>query len=324
MYTFNELSERINKIIQDLDIPDTPVELYEPIRYILNLGGKRIRPVLTLMTANLFKDDIEEALAPAISIELFHNFTLIHDDIMDQAALRRNHSTVHTRWNVNIGILSGDALSIYAYRYLLKAPRDKLFHLLQIFNETALKVCEGQQLDMNYESIDEISVEDYLRMIELKTAILLAGAMKIGGIIAGATREQIDHLYACGRYLGLAFQIQDDYLDTYGDTKIFGKTIGGDILSYKKTFLLVYTLAHLPEKEKKIMLTALNHRMSDDQHQISFIRNFYDTVNIPDITKNIISDYFVKGMEELKNTGVAPDKRKMLEDLATNLISRTK
>ena len=324
MYTFNELSERVNKIIQDLDIPDTPAELYEPIRYILNLGGKRIRPVLTLMTANLFKDDIEEALAPAISIELFHNFTLIHDDIMDQASLRRNHSTVHTRWNVNVGILSGDALSIYAYRYLLKAPRDKLFHLLQIFNETALKVCEGQQLDMNYENIREIPVEDYLKMIELKTAILLAGAMKIGGIIAGATEEQINHLYACGKYLGLAFQIQDDYLDTYGDTKIFGKTIGGDILSNKKTFLLVYTLAHLPEKEKKNMLTALDHRVSDDQHQISIIRNFYDAVNIPDITKNIISDFFSKGMEELKSTGIKPDKRKMLEDLATNLISRTK
>jgi len=324
MYTFNELSERVNKIIQELDIPETPVELYEPIRYILNLGGKRIRPVLTLMTANLFKDNIEDALAPAISIELFHNFTLIHDDIMDKAALRRNHSTVHTRWNVNIGILSGDALSIYAYRYLLKAPRDRLYRLLEIFNDTALKVCEGQQLDMNYENILEITVEDYLTMIEMKTAVLLAGAMKIGGIIAGATEKQINHLYKSGRYLGLAFQIQDDFLDSYGDTETFGKTIGGDILCNKKTFLLVYTLGHLPEDRKKEMVEILNSPLSDDREYISTIKNFYDSVNIQEITKNIIADYFRKGMNELAKTEVSSERRLWLEELITNLISRTK
>ncbi|MCD6202296.1 MAG: polyprenyl synthetase family protein [Bacteroidales bacterium] len=314
----------MNKIIQELDIPETPVELYEPIRYILNLGGKRIRPVLTLMTANLFKDNIEDALAPAISIELFHNFTLIHDDIMDKAALRRNHSTVHTRWNVNIGILSGDALSIYAYRYLLKAPRDRLYRLLEIFNDTALKVCEGQQLDMNYENILEITVEDYLTMIEMKTAVLLAGAMKIGGIIAGATEKQINHLYKSGRYLGLAFQIQDDFLDSYGDTETFGKTIGGDILCNKKTFLLVYTLGHLPEDRKKEMVEILNSPLSDDREYISTIKNFYDSVNIQEITKNIIADYFRKGMNELAKTEVSSERRLWLEELITNLISRTK
>ncbi|HHJ11359.1 MAG TPA: polyprenyl synthetase family protein [Bacteroidetes bacterium] len=324
MYTFNELSERVNKIIRELDIPETPVELYEPIRYILNLGGKRIRPVLTLMTTNLFRDNIEDALAPAISIELFHNFTLIHDDIMDHAVLRRNHSTVHTQWNVNIGILSGDALSIYAYRYLLKAPHDRLYQLLKIFNDTALKVCEGQQLDMNYENIPEITIDDYLTMIELKTAVLLAGAMKIGGIIAGATEEQTNHLYECGRYLGLAFQIQDDFLDTYGDTETFGKTIGGDILSNKKTFLPVYTLGHLPEARKKEMLEILNAPITNDREYISTIKNFYDSVNIPEITKNIITDYFRKGMNELAKTEVSIERRKLLEELITNLISRTK
>ncbi len=324
MYTFNELSERVNKIIQELDIPEAPAELYEPIRYILNLGGKRIRPVLTLMTANLFKDNIEDALAPAISIELFHNFTLIHDDIMDQASLRRNHSTVHTRWNVNIGILSGDALSIYAYRYLLKAPRDRLYRLLEIFNDTALKVCEGQQLDMNYENIPEITVDDYLTMIELKTAILLAGAMKIGGIISGASEKQINHLYESGKYLGLAFQIQDDFLDSYGDTETFGKTIGGDILSNKKTFLLVYTLGHLPEGRKKEMMKILDAPITNNREYISTIKSFYDSVNIQKITKNMIADYFRKGMDELAKTKVSTERRKGLEELITSLISRTK
>ncbi len=323
MYTFSELSDRVNKIIRELDIPDAPAELYEPIRYILSLGGKRIRPVLTLMSYNLFSDDIEEALAPAISIELFHNFTLIHDDIMDQSALRRNHSTVHTRWNVNVGILSGDALSIYAYRYLLKAPRDKLYRLLKVFNETALKVCEGQQLDMNYESIPEITVEDYLKMIELKTAVLLAGAMKIGGIIAGATEKQILHLYESGRYLGLAFQIQDDFLDSYGNTQTFGKTIGRDILSNKKTFLLVYTLGHLSGDTKKEMLKIIEAPVSDDQKYIDTIKDFYDSVNIQEAARETMTGYFEKGMDELAKTGVSPERRKILEDLAHTLISRT-
>lgn len=324
MYTFEDLSDRINQIIRDLDIPEAPAQLYDPIRYILSLGGKRIRPVLTLMSANLFQDGIENALNPAISIELFHNFTLIHDDIMDDASLRRNHPTVHTGWNTNIGILSGDALSIYAYRYLLGAPKDNLFRLLQIFNETALRVCEGQQLDMNFETIPEITEEQYLQMIELKTAILFAGSMKIGAIIAGASEEQISHVYECGKYLGLAFQIQDDYLDTYGDTQIFGKNIGGDILSNKKTFLLVYTLGHLPEQRKKEMLKAMNNAVSDEQEQISIIKKYYDSVEIPEITKKRIFAFFKKGINELKLTGVKPNRRKIMEEMVTTLILRTK
>ncbi len=324
MYTFEELSDHVNQTIRDLDIPETPNELYDPIRYILSLGGKRIRPVLTLMSANLFQNDIENALNPAISIELFHNFTLIHDDIMDHASLRRNHQTIHTRWNANIGILSGDALSIYAYRYLLGASKDNLFRFLHIFNETALKVCEGQQLDINFEKIPEITEEQYLQMIELKTAILLAGSMKIGAIAAGASEEQISHAYKCGRYLGLAFQIQDDYLDTYGDTQTFGKSIGGDILGNKKTFLLVYTLDHLPEQKKKEMLKAMNNPASDKQKQIMIIKQFYDYVKIPAITKNRIFEFFEKGINELKLTGVKPARRKNIEEMAINLISRTK
>jgi len=324
MYTFDELSNRINQIIRNLDIPETPKKLYDPIRYILSLGGKRIRPVLTLMSANLFTDNIEDALAPAVSIELFHNFTLIHDDIMDNASLRRNRPSVHTNWNINTGILSGDALSIYAYRYLLRSSENKLPRLLQIFNETALQVCEGQQLDMNYETVPEISENDYIRMIGLKTAVLLSGAMKIGALIADAPDNDITHVYECGKYLGLAFQIRDDYLDTYGDTRTFGKAIGGDILSNKKTFLLVYTLRHLPEKIKKEMLIEMKKPAFDTETKIKNIKKYYDFLNIRKIAKEKIYAFFIRSMDELNHIRVDPERKKIIEDLANKLVSRTK
>lgn len=324
MYTFDELSERINGIIRDLDIPGNPVELYEPIRYILSLGGKRIRPVLTLMSANLFKDDVEDALPPAVSIELFHNFTLIHDDIMDHASVRRNYPTVHTKWNTNIGILSGDALNIYAYGHLLKSRKDKLFRLLEIFNETALEVCEGQQLDMNYETTREITMEEYLRMIRLKTAVLLAGAMKIGALVTDATEEQIQHAYNCGMNLGMAFQIQDDYLDTYGDANLFGKTIGGDILSNKKTFLLVHAMEVLPTDLKKSLFNEMDEPAPDKEKKISAIRDLFDKAGIPEFSREKMNAYYKEGMKELKLTGVPPERRVIIEELAEKLVSRTK
>ncbi len=324
MYTFDELSERVNGIIRELDIPESPDELYEPIRYILSMGGKRVRPVLTLMSANLFKDEIEDALPPAISIELFHNFTLIHDDIMDHAPVRRNFPTVHTKWNTNIGILSGDALNIYAYGHLLKSRKDKLFRLLEIFNETALEVCEGQQLDMNFETAREISMEEYLRMIRLKTAVLLAGAMKIGALVADATEEQIQHAYNCGMSLGMAFQIQDDYLDTYGDADVFGKTIGGDILSNKKTFLLVHALEVLPPDLKKELFTEMDDPDPDKEKKISTIRELFNKARLPEVSKEKILSYYEEGMKELKLTGVPPGRRVIIEELAEKLVSRTK
>ena len=324
MYTFDELSERINRIIRDLQIPGSPVELYEPIRYILSMGGKRVRPVLALMSANLFKDDIEDALPPAVSIELFHNFTLIHDDIMDHAAVRRNFPTVHTKWNTNIGILSGDALNIYAYGHLLTSRKDKLFRLLEIFNETALEVCEGQQLDMNYETEREITMEEYLRMIRLKTAVLLAGAMKIGALVADATEEQIQHAYNCGMNLGMAFQIQDDYLDTYGDANLFGKTIGGDILSNKKTFLLVHAMQTLPSASKEKLFSEMDEPDPDKKHKISAIRDLFDQAKSPEVSRKVMEDYYSEGMKELKLTGVPPERRAIIEELAEKLVSRTK
>ena len=324
MYTFDELSERVNGIIRELDIPESPDELYEPIRYILSMGGKRIRPVLALMSANLFKDEIEDALPPAISIELFHNFTLIHDDIMDHAPVRRNFPTVHTKWNTNIGILSGDALNIYAYGHLLKSRKDKLFQLLEIFNETALEVCEGQQLDMNFETAREITMEEYLRMIRLKTAVLLAGAMKIGALVADATEEQIRHAYNCGMSLGMAFQIQDDYLDTYGDADVFGKTIGGDILSNKKTFLLVHALEVLPADLKKELFNEMDDPDPDKEKKISTIRELFNKARLPEVSKEKILSYYEEGMKELKLTGVPPGRRVIIEELAEKLVSRTK
>ncbi len=324
MYTFDELSERINGIIRDLDFPVSPDELYEPIRYILSMGGKRIRPVLAMMSANLFRDDIEDVLPPAVSIELFHNFTLIHDDIMDHASIRRNFPTVHTKWNTNIGILSGDALNIYAYGHLLKSRKDKLFRLLEIFNKTAMEVCEGQQLDMNFETERQITMEDYLMMIRLKTAVLMAGAMKIGALVADATEEQIQHAYDCGMNLGMAFQIQDDYLDTYGDAEIFGKTIGGDILSNKKTFLLVHALEVLPPALKKELFAEMDNPSPDKGKKISSIRELFNKANAPEVSRQHIHTYFEEGMKELKLTGVPPERRVVIEELAEKLVSRTK
>jgi len=324
MYTFEELSERINGIIRSLDIPKSPDELYDPIRYILSLGGKRIRPVLALMSANLFTDNIDDALPPAISIELFHNFTLIHDDIMDHASVRRNFPTVHTKWNTNIGILSGDALNIYAYGHLLKSRKDKLFRLLEIFNETALEVCEGQQLDMNYETAREITMDEYLRMIRLKTAVLLAGAMKIGALVAGATEEQIEHAYNCGMNLGMAFQIQDDYLDTYGDADLFGKTIGGDILSNKKTFLLVHAMAVLPPDLKKKLFAEMDDPDPDKEKKVIAIRDLFNMANIPEVAKKKMNAFYEEGMKELRLTGVPPERRVIIEELSEKLVSRTK
>ncbi len=322
MYTFEQLSEKVNRIIGELDIPDSPPELYDPIRYILSIGGKRVRPVLALMAANLFKDNIEDALPPAVSIELFHNFTLIHDDIMDHASLRRNHPTVHTKWNTNIGILSGDALNIYAYGHLLKSRKDKLFRLLEIFNETALEVCEGQQLDMNYEHVREITMEQYLEMIRLKTAVLLAGAMKIGALIADASEEQILHAYNCGMNLGMAFQIQDDYLDTYGDVNLFGKTIGGDILSNKKTFLLVHAMEHLSPEAKQQLFKEMDVEKPNKEHKIKTIRQLFDVAGSPGEARRKMEQYYKAGMRELKSIGVPPERRIIIEDLAEKLVSR--
>lgn len=229
-----------------------PKELYEPLDYILSLGGKHMRPILLLSAARLFDEEtIENALAAAYAVELFHNFSLIHDDIMDAASMRRGKATVHEKYGTNTAILSGDVMLVYAYQYLSAVKTEKLTQILKIFNDTAIGVCEGQQMDMNFEKLHNVRIDEYIRMIELKTSVLLHGAMKIGGLIAGASDEDADYIAEFGRAMGIAFQLQDDYLDSFGDEKTFGKRIGGDIVQNKKTYLYIKALNQATETDRK-------------------------------------------------------------------------
>jgi geranylgeranyl diphosphate synthase type II len=264
-----------------------PKELYEPMEYIVSLGGKRLRPVLVLAGYQLFNDTVEKAIPAAIAIELFHNFSLIHDDIMDQAPLRRNKATVHKKWNENIAILSGDAMLVKAYQELCKTNSEKLPELLNIFSQTAVKVCEGQQLDMNYEKQNKVSIQQYLKMIELKTAVLLGASLQLGAVIAGAKAEDAQHLYDFGKHVGIAFQLQDDILDVYADAEKFGKQQGGDIVSNKKTFLLL----------KALELSESNRYLKEELHQwihapefnptekIQAVTNIFNFLNIPELAR---------------------------------------
>jgi geranylgeranyl diphosphate synthase, type II len=236
MYSFSQLVDLTDKGINSLTFPETPIRLYDPIRYTLASGGKRIRPVLVLAACNVYSNSIDKALHPALAIELFHNFTLIHDDIMDHAPLRRNQPTVFAKWGQDVAILSGDALNILAYQLLSKTDKEYLIQVLNVFNTIALGVCDGQQLDMDFETTQYVTQEEYITMIDLKTSILLKGALQIGGIIGGASHSDITNLGEFGRNLGLAFQLQDDLLDAYGDSNSFGKKIGGDIVANKKLF----------------------------------------------------------------------------------------
>ena len=235
--------EKIQKIIQNAitgeNFTEEPRALYEPISYSLNTGGKRLRPALLLMAVNLYSSDIESFVLPALGIEIFHNFTLVHDDIMDNASLRRNQPTVHAKWDTNTAILSGDAMFIKAYEYILKYEGRKAHAIYKIFNRSAMRVCEGQQYDMNFETSSNVTEHEYLQMIELKTAELIACSLKMGALIGGADDEEADQLFEFGKNLGMAFQLQDDYLDSFGDEQAFGKNIGGDILADKKTYLLI-------------------------------------------------------------------------------------
>jgi len=252
------LQQQIEEELQKLQLPNTPRELYEPIRYILKIGGKRIRPLLTLLSCQLFNGQAENALNQAIAVEIFHNFSLMHDDIMDEAPLRRGKETVHNHWNENVAILSGDAMLIIAYQYLQRSSNEHLDDLLRCFNDTALKVCDGQQFDMEFENRGDVSSDEYINMISLKTAALLAGSLQLGAIQANASREQQEQIALFGHHLGIAFQLQDDYLDAFGDPESFGKQVGGDILANKKTILYLAAIES-DNDELRSELKAIYH-----------------------------------------------------------------
>ena len=326
MYTFEQSSAFIEEQLKKLSIGNKmPAGLYQPIDYVMAAGGKRVRPALALMACNLFSDDIEKALMPAIALEFFHNFTLLHDDVMDNADLRRNRPTVHKRWNENTAILSGDAMMILAYRYMCQAQPDVLPVLLDTFNRTALEVCEGQQYDMDFEHRNDVSIEEYLNMIRLKTAVLLAACLKIGAICGGSDIANAASLYQFGISLGLTFQIQDDWLDVYADPDVFGKAIGGDILCGKKTFLLITAFEKADGKTRSELYTLLNDQMMPANEKINQVKTIYDHLGVNDIARKAMDRHYQQAMSHFSNVAVSDESRKaVLENFAASLLTREK
>ena len=326
MYTLLEIASVIDKSVSALDFKGEPKELYSPIEYMLSIGGKRIRPRLSLMAYNLFSDKIEKhILNPAMALEIFHGFTLIHDDIMDKADIRRGQATVHKKWNDNIAILSGDVMSIKSYQYIASAPSSKLPQVLELFSKTAAQVCEGQQIDMNYEDLAFITINDYLEMIGLKTAVLIACSAKMGALIAGANSKLADSLYNYGYQLGMAFQIQDDYLDVYGVSSIFGKKIGGDIVNNKKSWLLVECFRSCTEKSDKELLDKIM-KMGEDraEEKIELMSTLYEKLNIKEKAENEIALYHKKAIEAISSVDFEEEQIARLNDFASELINRRK
>ncbi len=322
MLSFNEISAIIDQEINNINLNKEPAGLYEPIAYILSLGGKRIRPALTLMACNLFMEDISPAIKPALGIELFHNFTLLHDDIMDKAEIRRGQITVHKKWDENTAILSGDLMQILAYELINETPETQLKAAIDLFNKTAIGVCEGQQYDMEFESRDEVEPEEYIKMIRLKTAVLLAAALKLGAMIGGASATDAQYLYDFGIYIGLAFQLKDDLLDVYGDEETFGKRVGGDIVSNKQTYLLINakTLAEGEIKQSlNYWLTAENIN-SDDK--IKAVIDIYNQLKVKKICEDAMNFYFNQAVANLEKVNVDEPKKQTLRNLAEQLMYR--
>jgi geranylgeranyl diphosphate synthase type II len=299
-----------------------PVNLYHPVAYILELGGKRIRPVLVMLGASAFQEDVKKALPAAAAVEVFHNFTLLHDDIMDAAPLRRGQLTVHEKWDANTAILSGDVMMILAIQFLEKYEGVTYKRLTTLFNRTAIEVCEGQQYDMDFEKREEVSVEEYVEMIRLKTSVLVAAALKMGAIIAESSEEDAQKIYDFGLNLGIAFQLQDDYLDVYGDAATFGKQVGGDIIENKKTYLYIQALKNVNAEERKVLLDLYSQNLEDNILKIAKVKAIFNANAIDELTKVAIRSYTQKAFEVLESTDMAPEGKILLRKFGENLMVR--
>lgn len=321
MHSISQLQAIIHQAISDTQYPPSPKELYEPIAYLMGLGGKRMRPVSLLMACNLFTDDIQKAIKPAMAIELFHNFTLMHDDIMDNAPLRRGKPTVHQKWNNNVAILSGDVMLVEAYKLIMQVDQSILPAVLHIFNDTAVGVCEGQQIDMNFEDLQHVHESDYLNMIRLKTAVLLAASLKIGALIGGASNADAGLLYDFGINLGLAFQLHDDILDVYGNPEKFGKQVGGDIISNKKTFMLIKAQELANDETKTILLNWLNNA-DQPQEKVTAITAIYNDLQIREQAEIKMAGYAKTALHCLEQVNVSSRKKEILSTFAASLSVR--
>ena len=299
-----------------------PKNLYEPIQYILGLGGKKIRPVLTLMSAEIFDADYSKALPAALAVEVFHNFSLVHDDIMDDAPLRRGNVTVHEKWNINTGILSGDAMLILAYQYFEQYEPAIFRELAQLFSKTALEVCEGQQWDVDFETRSDVTIPEYLKMIEYKTAVLVAAAMKMGAIVAETSAENGNLIYDFGLNLGLAFQLQDDYLDAFGNPATFGKQIGGDIIENKKTYLYLKAIEFASPEEKAKLLQLFSVSLAENESKIEEVKSIFNSTGASSATQQAIQDYTLKAFATLDKMNISSDKKAMLQSFGENLMNR--
>lgn len=322
MYSWIETRDLVNEFIDKLEFEREPRELYEPIRYTLSQSGKRVRPVLFLMAYNLYKECVKDALYPAVAMETYHNYTLIHDDVMDRASIRRGKPTVCAKWGDTAAILSGDTMLVLAYEFFAHVPADKLPAMLALFTETAKEIGDGQQYDLGFENRDDVKEEEYLEMIRLKTSVLLAASLKLGGMLAGAPAEDLENLYAYGETMGVAFQLQDDLLDVYADEKLFGKKIGGDICCNKKTFLLITAMNLASPEQLAQMKEWMAKENFDATEKVAFFTNMYNTLGIREICEQRIESLFAKCDDYIARVSVPEEKKSELKAFANSLLNR--
>ena len=321
-YTAPQLLDKVNAYLKDMPYMRPPKGLYEPIAYELSLGGKRIRPVLMLMAYNIYKENVDAILPQAAGLETYHNHTLLHDDVMDKADMRRNKPTVHNVWNENTAILSGDAMLILAYRLMAEGLTDKLAEVLHVFTETTMEICEGQQWDMEFETRMDVKVDEYIEMIRLKTSVLLAAALKIGAMLGGASDEDAQKLYDFGVKMGLAFQLQDDWLDVYGDPKVFGKNIGGDILCNKKTYMLITALEQADADQRKELegwLSAIDYNPAE---KVAAVTALYDAIGVGQRCQEKVEAYYNEAIAVLDSVALPEERKQTLKDIARSLMGR--
>ena len=324
MIASEEILRIVNEGLEALPYDRRPVSLYEPIRYVLSLGGKRSRPVLMLLGYNLYKDHPEDILMPALGLETYHNYTLLHDDLMDNADLRRGHQTVHKKWDANTAILSGDSMLVLAYQRIAQCDAAYLPQVLDLFTETALEIGEGQQYDMDFENRNDVTEDEYIEMIRLKTSVLLACALKIGAILGGASKGDADLLYQFGEEIGLAFQLQDDLLDVYGDPKVFGKAIGGDITSNKKTYMLINAVNRANAEQRAELMRWIDAKTFDRQEKVAAVTRLYDEIGIRQLCEEKINFYFEQARQTLCEVNIPDNRKQHLRAYMDELLHRNK
>ena len=322
MYSADEILNKVNLFISNLPYHRRPESLYEPIKYVLSMGGKRIRPTLMLLAYNMFREDPERILMQAVALETYHNYTLLHDDLMDHADLRRGHETVHKRWNDNQAILSGDSMLVLAYERMAQCPADKLGEVLSLFTQTALEIGEGQQYDIDFETRNDVSEDEYIEMIRLKTSVLLACALKIGAVLAGVSKADADNLYKFGEQIGLAFQLQDDYLDVYGDPKIFGKAVGGDIVSNKKTYMLINAFNRADSSQRAELQRLINTESFDRDKKVAAVTALYNEMSIDKMAKNKMDFFYEQSQRYLDRVSVQEECKRELRAYAERMMKR--